>query len=418
MKLARIALRRPAVAGPRPAPFACGPTHAEPIKVRIMKPFALFVTLAAFLGLAACGGPSAAAKNTPHHAPGKAQKVIEVPTNGSLITVPPSSKFALVRAKTDRLSRTLTAPGIVAPDVSRTVHVYSLANGYATKVPVQLGDQVRKGQVLAIVKSPQLADAISDYQSAQAALTYSVKELAREKGLYSHGAAPQKAVQLAQLGETKARVQLRTAEREIRILGGSVKGSKALSPHVIIRSPVSGTIVKQNIAAGEEVGKGALFTVADLSRVWVLCSVYENDLDQVHLGDRAKIKLNAYPNVRLFGRVSNISRVLNAQTRTAQVRVVLSNRHGLLEPQMFANVTFSSVRSRLRVVLPPSALFQLHDSYWVFRPKGKGHYLRVPVRVGGLAPDGWQIITHGLQAGQQVVKNSLSFASLAAQQKH
>ncbi len=388
------------------------------MQARTLKILALAAALAAWLALAGCSGPSAAAKNAPRPAPGHAHRVIEVPTNGSLITLPRPGKFALVRAKTDLLSRTLTAPGIVAPDISRTVQVYSLANGYATKVPVQLGDQVKKGQVLATVDSPQLADAISDYQTAQAALTYSVKELAREKGLYSHGAAPQKAVQLAQLGETKARVQLRTAVREIHVLGGSVQGAGALSPHVAIRSPISGTIVTQNIAAGEEVGHGSLFTVADLSRVWVLCSVYENDLDQVHLGDRAKIVLNAYPNVRLFGRVSNISRVLNSQTRTAQVRVVLSNRHGLLEPQMFASVTFSSVRTRRRVVLPPSALFQLHDSYWVFVPKGKRHFLRVPVQVGAIAPDGWQIVTHGLQAGQPVVRQSLKFASLVAKEKH
>ena len=409
MKPARHALRR-AAGMPRPA-------QPEPMQVRTMKPLALSAALAALLGLAACGGPAATAKNTPHAAPAKAHRVIEVPTNGSLITVPATSKFALVRAKTDLLSRTLTAPGIVAPDISRTVQVYSLANGYATKVPVQLGDQVKKGQVLATVDSPQLADAISDYQTAQAALTYSVKELAREKGLYSHGAAPEKAVQLAQLGETKARVQLRTAVREIHVLGGSVQGAGALSPHVAIRSPIAGTIIQQNIAAGEEVGHGSLFTVADLSRVWVLCSVYENDLDQVHLGDRAKIALNAYPNLRLYGRVSNISRVLNPQTRTAQVRVVLSNHHGLLEPQMFASVTFSSVRTRRRVVLPPSALFQLHDSYWVFLPKGKGRFLRVPVQAGAIAPDGWQIITRGLTAGQQVVRKALKFASLAAQEK-
>ncbi len=378
-----------------------------------MKALTLAAMLLAALGLAACGS-HAAARAVPHHPP----KVIEVPSDGSMVTVPRPSIFPLVRSKTEMMSRTLTAPGIVAPDVSRTVHVYSLANGYAIQVPVQLGDQVRKGQVLATVESPQLADAISDYQSDRAGVTYAVKELARERGLYAHGAAPKRAVQLAQLAETKTQVRLRAAEREIRILGGSVRGANAFSPHVIIRSPISGTIVKQNLAAGEEVGKGNLFTVADLSRVWVLCGVYENDLGQVHVGDRARIALTAYPGLQLFGRVSNISQVLNPQTRTVQVRIVLQNQRGRLRPQMFASVTFSSLHSRRRVVLPPSALYQMHDSYWVFVPRGKRHFIRLPVRVAGLAPDGWQVVTQGLQAGQPVVQNALEFASVVAQGKH
>lgn len=343
-------------------------------------------------------------------------KVIEESSSGEVIRVKASTAkhFKLVHAKTIERAHHFSAPGVVAPDVSRTVSVFSLANGFAVKVPVQLGDKVHKGQVLAVVNSPDLAKAISSYQTAKAQETLTQKELNREQGLYKHGAAPRKALESARYSERHAEIEVDNAQHQIELLGGNVKSP---SPLVNVRAPFGGTIIKQKISRGEAVENSYLFKVADLSRVWVLCSIYENDLPRVQVGDFASVKIAAYPKLKLSGRISNISGVLNPATRTAKVRVVLNNPHGLLKPGMFATAQFTATHKSQEVLVPVSALFQLHDDFWVFRPIKPGVFRREPLTVGSIVKPGWQVVTHGLRAGQQVVANSLEFAAAVSTHK-
>lgn len=359
-------------------------------------------------GLVGCGrkpNAEAAAKT----------RIVEQSPDGSLITMDASTAkhFDLVQAKSIEMPHTFSAPGVIAPDVSRTVSVFSLANGFAVRVPAQLGEQVSKGQVLAVVDSPDLAKAISVYQTAKAQLELTGKELQREQGLYRHGAAPRKALEQAEFAEEHAKIDEQAAARQIQILGGSLKSP---SPLVTVRSPIAGTIIKQKISRGEAVENSYLFRVADLSRVWVLCSLYENDLSRVRVGDSAQVELSAYPGMKLEGQVSNISHILDPATRTSEVRVVLNNPDGQLNPGMFATALFTSRHKSSQVLVPVTALFQLHDQFWVFEPVKPGEFRRVPVTVGAVATPGWQIVTQGLQAGQSVVAKSLGFAAAASMQ--
>lgn len=306
-----------------------------------------------------------------------------------------------------------SAPGVVASDVSRTVTVYSLANGFAVRVPVQLGDKVRQGQLLAVVNSPDLAKAISRYQTAKAEETLDRKQLKREERLYRHGATPREQLETAQFAEQHALIEVHAAARQIRLLGGSPHSSSSL---VKVRAPIGGTIIKQRISRGEAVEHSYLFKIANLSQVWVLCSIYENDLSRVRLGDLARVKLAAYPTLKLQGRISNISRILNPATRTAKVRVVLGNPRGLLLPGMFATGRFTSTHESLHILVPVSSLFHLDDEYWVFRPIKPGVYRRVPVSIGTVVAPGWEAVTRGLRAGQRVVANSMAFAAAASAQ--
>lgn len=359
-------------------------------------------------GLAGCGRSSNAEATTKTH-------IIEESPDGSQISMDASmaKHFKLATTKTIEMAHTFSAPGVIAPDVSRTVSVFSLANGFAVRVPAQLGEQVSKGQVLAVVDSPDLAKAISVYQTAKAQLDLSGKELQREQGLYRHGAAPRKALEQAEFAEQHAQIDEQAAARQIQILGGSLKSP---SPLVTVRAPIDGTIIKQKISRGEAVENSYLFKIADLSRVWVLCSLYENDLSRVRVGDSAQVELSAYPGLKLQGQVSNISHILDPATRTSQVRVVLNNPHGQLNPGMFSTARFTSQRKSLQVLVPITALFQLHDKFWVFEPVKPGEFHRVPVTVGAVATPGWQVVTQGLQAGQSVVANSLGFAAAASMQ--
>lgn len=343
-------------------------------------------------------------------------RIIEESSSGALIRMNPTTAkhFKLVQARTIEMAHHFSAPGVVASDVGRTVAVYSLAIGFAVRVPVELGDKVRRGQLLAVVNSPDLAKAIGTYQTAEAEETLDGKELKREEKLYRHGAAPRQAVEKAQFADQHAQIEVRAAARQIRLLGGNVDSQSSL---VKVRAPISGTIIKQKISRGEAVEHSYLFRIANLSRVWVLCSIYENKLSRVRVGDLAHVKTAAYPKQKLQGRISNISRVMNQATRTATVRVVLNNPQRLLMPGMFATARFTSTHESLHVLVPVTSLFSLHDQFWVFRPVKPGLYRRVPVSVGTVASPGWEVVTRGLRAGQKVVANSLAFAAAASSQK-
>ncbi len=319
-------------------------------------------------------------------------------------------QFPLCPVEARKIPARLEANGTISPDVSLTVHVTSLAGGRVVETRARLGDEVREGQVLVVIRSQDLAQAISDYQKSKADELLARKALERAQDLYAHGATPQKELQQAEDEAQKARVDLDTGIERIRALGGDVNSP---SPIIEVKSPISGTVVEQNVAGGEGVksldNSPNLFTVADLSRVWLLCDVYENNLAQVKLGDSAEVRINAFPDQLWTGKVSNISRILDPSTRTAKVRIVLDNRGGLLRPNMFAVATFVSKTSAAHMVVPETALLRLHDKDWVFRSEGGKKYRRVEVQAGPPSPGGFQLVLAGLGPGDRVVANALQF---------
>src|ERR1700727_1196784 len=232
--------------------------------------------------------------------------------------------FKTVKAETRALSTELTANGTVTPDVTRTIHGTSLGGGRVGDLKVKLGDSVRKGKTLLVISSPDLSAAMSEYQKAVADEVLSRKALDRSQMLYDHGAIAAKDLESAQDLEDKAKVDVWTTEQHVRMLGADPAHP---SPLIDVRAPVAGTIVEQNVAGSEGVksldNTPNLFTIADLSQVWVVSDVFENDLVDVHLGDSATIHLNAFGDRAFRGRVADVSRVLDPATRSAQVRIVL-----------------------------------------------------------------------------------------------
>ncbi len=360
--------------------------------------------LAALFAVAGCSRGEVAAKAPPVK--------IEETSDVNLLTVAHPQRFALVSVATRQMHDELNVNGVVAPDVNRTVPVNSLASGRVTSLRVQLGDEVKKGQLLLTIHSPDLATAASNLKKAQEDEWLAHKGLERAQGLYAKGALAEKDLEAAQDTEQKANVDVETAQDAVRVLGGEVNDP---SPMVELRAPASGTIIEQNVnpAAGVKSLDNSpnLFTIADLSRVWILCDVYENNLAQVKLGDYADVHLAAYPDQLLKGRISNISRVLDPNTRTAKVRLELSNPKGILRPGMFATVTFVSQVSYSRTVLPATAIMRLHDQDWVFVAQGGNQFRRTRVEAGAQAGDGWRQVLAGLKPGQQVVKDALQFSS-------
>jgi cobalt-zinc-cadmium efflux system membrane fusion protein len=255
-----------------------------------------------------------------------------------------------------------------------------------------------------------MSQAISDYQKFQADEKLAGTQLDRAKLLFDHGALAQKELDVAESAYAKTRVDTQTAAERIRILGGDLQHP---STTIEVRAPVTGTIIEQNVTAAAGVksldNAPNLFTIADLSSVWVLSDVYENNLAQVHMGDRAEIELNAYPNRRFSGRVANIGKLLDPNTRTAKIRIELPNQNGMLRPNMFAMVRFISQGAEARLVVPESAVLRLQDRDWVF-VKGNGNqFRRTEVHAGPVGSDRMMQILSGLQRGEQVVTNALRF---------
>ena len=332
----------------------------------------------------------------------------------TLVEVADPEQFPLTGVEQRSTYDELKLNGVVTPDVNRSVPVLSLAGGRVVDIRARLGDDVSKGQVLLRINSPDVSQAFSDYQKAQADEVLARRQQERSETLLAKGAIAQRDLEAAEDAEQKAKVDLATAAEHLRVLGADLNHP---SPVVEIRAPISGTIVEQNITGGTGVrsldNSPNLFTIADLSRVWVLCDVYENNLAQVRLGDFAEVRLNAYPDQALKGRVSNISRVLDPNTRTAKVRLELDNQRRLMRAGMFATATFRSQSKQLRSVVPVKAVLRLHDKDWVFRAEGGHRFRRVEVQAGRVSSDGLQEILAGLARGDQIVANALQFASAA-----
>jgi membrane fusion protein, heavy metal efflux system len=323
-------------------------------------------------------------------------------------------RFTLVRAGQRQELPQLNATGVVNPDVEKSIPVISLASGRVVGIYAKLGDDVKKGQLLLKVRSNDIAAAFQTYNQAKADDALALKQLERGKLLYEHGAISLNDYQVAENTEQKARVSVETAVQQLRTLGADIDRQ---DPVVNIYAPSDGTIVEQNVVLSASVhtpdNQPNLFTISNLSRVWVICDVYENDLPPVTLGDTADVKLNAYPDRTFHGRITNIARVLDPNLRTAKVRIELSNP-GLMRAGMFVTATFYGQRGHIYANVPTGAILHLHDRDWVFVPIGNGNFRRTEITAGKIS-DGTQDIVRGISPGQQVVANALALNSESEQ---
>jgi cobalt-zinc-cadmium efflux system membrane fusion protein len=335
--------------------------------------------------------------------------VVEPEPDASVVKVDHPEQFPLATAVEYNAAPELRVTGTVNPDVSRNIPVISLASGRVVEIHARIGDTVTKGQLLMRVQSSDISQAFSDYRQALADETLSRAQLDRAKILYEKGAIAQKDVEVAEDADAKAKVVVETTTERLRLLGADMSHPSSL---VDIFAPVSGVVTEQNVTASAGVktldNSPNLFTISDLSTVWVICDVYENDLPSVHLGESADIHLNAYPKLELKGRVSNIGPVLDPNIRTAKVRLEVANP-GPLRMGMFVTATFHGLTKEVRATVPATAVLHLHDRDWVFVPLARGEFRRVEVVSGNTLSGNMQEILSGISPGQQVVSNALVF---------
>ena len=333
----------------------------------------------------------------------------------NLFTVEHPERFALTEAVTHVAAPELKVTGVVTPDISRNVPVISLASGRVVQIDARLGDTVTKGQVLLKVQSADISGAFSDYRKAVADEQLARTQLERSKELYDHGAISLNDLQVAQDTAEKAKVDVETSAEKLHVLGSPTLDRP--TGIVEIRAPISGVITDQQVTnAGGVQGLSSTnpFTISDLSHVWILCDVYENDLANVHLGEKAEIRLNAYPDQVFSGVISNIGPILDPNIRTAKVRIEVRNP-GLMRPGMFVTATFQGSRPETYAAVPATAILHLHDQDWVYVPDKNNQFRRVAVVGGPMLPNGMQQLASGIKPGQQVIANALEFQNTVEQ---
>ncbi len=349
---------------------------------------------------------------------GAAPPAQTIPTGDmSLVTVDRPDQFPLVSADQIEAASELRVTGSVNPDIAREVPVISLASGRVVDIKARLDDHVKKGDLLLKVQSPDITNAFDTYLKAVNDEQLTNKAYLRAKDLFAHGAISQGMLEQAEDAEKDAKADLAAAEEQLNTLGVNKDHPSSVVP---VYAPISGVIVAQNVtnsaAAGVTYsGSSTVFTIADLSVVWVICDVYENDIPKIQLGQSAQIRLDAYPDKLLTGRISDIGPVLDPSIRTAKVRIEVANP-GILKLGMFVTATFESRTVAVRAVVPASAVLHLHDRDWVFIPADGNRFRRMEVHAGPMLPGNRQEIFSGISPGQQVVSNVLQLeATLEAQ---
>jgi cobalt-zinc-cadmium efflux system membrane fusion protein len=333
----------------------------------------------------------------------------------NLFQVEHPERFPLTKAVEHTTTSELRATGTVNPDINRSVPVISIATGRVVEIKARLGDVVQKGQILLRVQSADIAGAFSDYQKAVADEQLTRTQLERAQLLYDKGAISLNDLQVAQDTDAKAKVDVKTTAEKLRVLGNPNLDQP--SGFVDIRAPISGVITDQQVtnAAGVAgLGSPNPFTISDLSYVWIICDVYENDLSNVHLGEKADIRLNAYPDKVFTGTISNIGPVLDPSIRTSKVRIEVRNP-GLMRPGMFVVATFHGHRKETHVAVPATAILHLHDRDWVYVPAGNMTLRRIEVKGGQMLPGNMQEVVSGIVVGQEVVSNALEFQNTVQQ---
>jgi cobalt-zinc-cadmium efflux system membrane fusion protein len=370
----------------------------------------LFATLA----VAGCKGASSSPAD---EAPEKT--TVTETAGGSSVTVKEPGRFPLVQATTESVASSLQVTGAVNPDVSREIPVLSLANGRVVALHVGLGDAVRKGQLVMEVQSPDVTTGFATYLKAVNDEHLANVTLTRDKLLYDKGAIPKSQLEAAQAGEDDAHSDLTAAEQQLKIYGVDKNHP---GDSVKVYAPATGVVIAQNVtsagAAGiTYAGNSGSLTIADLSHVWVIVDVYENDLKSVHLGQHVDITLNAYPGKTFSGTISDIGAQLDSALRTAKVRIQVRNPSGELRLGMFATGTIASSKAQPTLAIPTSAILQLHDRSYVFVPAGaSGAFRRVEVKTGRTLDDNKVVVNSGIGSGQQVIANALSLQNTADQE--
>lgn len=328
-----------------------------------------------------------------HHADDQEQKDTKFQVTDTLL----NSLLIDTVKDADALSE-LTLTGSIAPDENKMVKVFPMVSGVAEDVHVQLGDVVKKGQTLAIMRSAEMAGFTKDYVSAQADVRSTKRTYETTQDLYKGGLASQKDLEEAQSDYQKAVAENNRASAVTDI-------NKSNGQGYVIKAPISGFVVEKNLTSNTQVradNSQNLFTIADLSDVYVLINVYESDIANVKVGDPVKITTLSYPDKVFDGKIDKIDNMLDPDSKVMHARVKIENPGNMLKPDMFANVLIKAKSGENMPFVDANTIIFDNDKNYVLIVDGKAHVRIQPVTIAKKVEDRAYIST-GIKPGDRII---------------
>jgi membrane fusion protein, heavy metal efflux system len=383
---------------------------------------AFAAALAAVLAVAGCGSGSSDSESKMTSYSGTESKA----DTASLFSVPQEqmAHVQVVAVEKTKLPRLLRLTGNVTYNAFQTTPVFSAIGGPVHQILVAPGETVHAGQPLLTVNSPDYSAARSTYIKARDTFFLADKFYKRAEDLYSHGAIAESDLQQAESTRTQAQADMQSSEDALRALGlndpeAVVKNPPKMTSQIPVIAPVGGEVVERLVGPGQLLQGGAtqVFTISDMSTVWVLVNVYQSDMSYVHAGDSVDITTDSYPEV-FHGKISYIAPALDPNTRTLQARIVTSNPAKKLKKDMYvtAGVQAGAIRDALTV--PDAAV--LHDTEnqaFVYVQSGSNQFARRLVKAGD-SLGGHTQVTDGLKEGERVVGDGALFLQFKNSLQH
>ena len=335
------------------------------------------------------------------------------------------AQIRLVQAALGTTAATLRTPGTVKADEYTEVHVTPLAGGVVKRVPVLLGQHVRRGQPLAVLFSGELADAEAAYLSHWAEFEADHKRLERTQTLLQLGAASRQEEEEVEAAHAGHGAAVQAARERLELLGANSRETAALRERkqihadLVVPAPIGGVVLVRNANLGLVATPAQeLFTVADLSRVWVMASLNEKDFASVRVGSPATITAPPYPGRTWKGRVVYIQPQVDPTTRTAQARIEMANPQETLRIDMYVDVDFATHPSP-GLVVPQTAVQAIGDKEYVFLPvkDSEGSFTVREVKIGAGTGTNTAVLS-GLRAGEPVVTDGSFILKAEAVRQH
>jgi cobalt-zinc-cadmium efflux system membrane fusion protein len=368
--------------------------------------------LAAALALAACSGSAP-----------KTAEAANPSSGGALLFSVPAQQMShlqVVTVQPTTMRRVMRLSGAVAFNAFRTTPVITQVSGPVSRIVVQPGEVVRKNQPMLYLASPDYSQLRANYLKARDAFDLADKNYVRSKDLYAHNAIAERDLQAAESARTQAQADMVAAQQALTIIGISnpeAVVSKPASPEVPLLAPIGGEVVERLVSPGQVVQAGSTqcFTISDMSTVWVLANVFQDDLAYVHVGDPVSITTTTYPGQEFRGRISYVAEGMDPTSRTVQARIVTQNPGRRLKKDMYVTVTVAAGAIKNALAVPDSAVLRNAENepfVYVSSNQASNQFARRMVKLGE-SNHGITQVVDGLKAGEQVVGDGSLFLQFA-----
>jgi membrane fusion protein, heavy metal efflux system len=387
-------------------------------KTRCAHHFGMAATLILAIGITGCHSGERASQMTSFSEQASKSQT------PALFTIPQDqmSHVQVVTVQTSKLPRTLRLTGAVAYNAFKTTPVITQVGGPVSRILVLPGQQVKQGQPMLEVSSPDYSQLLDGYLKAADAYRLADKNYARAKDLYEHHAIAERDLEQAESDRTQAEADRNAAEQGMKILGIQKPEDLAKAPssaQIPVLAPISGEVVERLVSPGQvmQAGQTQAFTISDMSQVWVLVNVYQADLAYVHDGDDVAVQTDAYPDT-FHGKVSYVSPAVDPNTRTLQARVVVDNKGEKLKRDMYCTVTLTAGTVSNAIALPDAAVLRDDENQpFVYVAANSNQFGRRPVDIGN-SQNGQTQILKGLSPGDKVVGDGSLFLQFANSLQH